>query len=83
MTIAPSTTGDVTPATSGEPEGRPRNGSHADSAKPITIMLPDDVLKKLKIIAIMRNVSVSEVLADAAVSVVRRDLKKFLGKLAE
>jgi len=60
------------------------NGAaHAEPAKPITIMLPDDVLKKLKIIAIMRGTSVSEVLADAAVSVVKRDLKKVLGKLGE
>ena len=60
------------------------NGAtHAEPGRPITVMLPDDILKKLKIIAIMRSTSVSEVLADAALSVVKRDLKRVLGKLGE
>jgi hypothetical protein len=84
MTTAASTNADSARDTLGNGEGRAASGSsQAESAKPITITLPDDILKKLKIIAILRSTSVSEVLSDAAVSVVRRDLKKVLGKLGE
>ncbi len=83
MTTVASTNADAVRDTLGNGEGSPRGSPQAESAKPLTIMLPDDVLKKLKIIAIMRSTSVSEVLADAAISVVKRDLKKVLGKLGE
>lgn len=52
------------------------------SAKPITIMLPDDLLKKLKVVAIVRETSVSELVAEAAGTVVRRELKKALSKIS-
>jgi hypothetical protein len=51
-------------------------------AKPITIMLPDDLLKKLKVVAIVRETSVSELVAEAAAGVVKRELKKALSKIA-
>lgn len=53
----------------------------ADNLKPVTIQLRDDVLQKLRIVAILQDSSVSDLLADAAAAVVRRDLKKLLGKL--
>jgi len=61
----------------------PSNGaSHGEPTKPITIMLPDDTLKKLKIVAIVRETSVSELVAEAAAGVVRRELRKALTKIA-
>jgi hypothetical protein len=58
-------------------------GDRTESMKPITIMLPDDISKRLKVIAILRETSVSELVADAAAGVVRKELKKALAKLAE
>lgn len=52
-----------------------------DNLKPITIQLRDDLLQKLRIVAILQETSVSELLADVATTLVRRDLKKLLGKL--
>lgn len=57
--------------------GAPR----AENSKPITIQLRDDVLQRLKIVAILQDTSVGELLADAAAVLVKRDLKKLLGKL--
>lgn len=58
-------------------------GSQTESMKPITIMLPDDISKRLKVIAILRETSVSELVAEAAAGVVKRELKKALSKLSE
>jgi predicted transcriptional regulator len=59
------------------------NGAaRAESTKPITVMLPDDLLKKLKIVAIVRESSVGELVAEAAAAVVKRELKKALAKIA-
>ena len=55
--------------------------ARTESTKPITIMVPEDTLRKLKIVAIMKESSVSDLLAEAATAVVKRDLKKLLGKL--
>jgi hypothetical protein len=52
-----------------------------ENAKPVTIQLRDDVLQRLKIVAILQDTSVGELLADAAAALVKRDLKKLLGKL--
>jgi hypothetical protein len=52
-----------------------------ETSKPITIQLRDDVLQRLKIVAILQDTSVGELLADAAAALVKRDLKKLLGKL--
>jgi hypothetical protein len=52
-----------------------------ENSKPVTIQLRDDVLQKLKIVAILQETSVSDLLADAAAALVKRDLKKLLGKL--
>ena len=61
----------------------PSNGAATpEPTKPITIMLPDDVLKKLKIVAIVRETSVSELLAEAAAAVVKKELKKALSKIS-
>jgi hypothetical protein len=53
-----------------------------ESNKPITVMLPDDLLKKLKIVAIVRETSVSDLVAEAAAAVVKRELKKALSKIS-
>ncbi len=60
----------------------PTSGASRAETKPLTIMLPDDVLKKLKIVAIVRETSVSELVADAAAGVVKRELKKALVKIS-
>lgn len=67
------------------PEAEPHAGngaSHPEPTKPITIMLPDDLLKKLKVVAIVRETSVSELVAEAAAAVVKRELKKALSKIS-
>jgi hypothetical protein len=63
------------PTTTGNGAPRPEN------SKPVTIQLRDDVLQRLKIVAILQDTSVGELLADAAAALVKRDLKKLLGKL--
>ena len=60
------------------------NGNSAprpENSKPITIQLRDDVLQRLKIVAILQDTSVGELLAEAAATLVKRDLKKLLSKL--
>ncbi len=65
-----------------EPPSTPANGTPRAETKPITVMLPDDLLKKLKIVAIVRETSVSELVAEAAAGVVRRELKKAVAKIS-
>ncbi len=55
--------------------------ARAENSKPVTIQLRDDVLRRLKILAILQETSVGELLADAAAGLIKRDLKKLLGKL--
>lgn len=55
--------------------------SRSENSKPVTIQVRDDVLQRLKIVAILQDTSVGELLADAASALVKRDLKKLLGKL--
>ena len=57
------------------------NGARTEIAKPVTIQLRDDILQKLKSVAILQETSVGELLAEAAASLVKRDLKKLLGRL--
>jgi hypothetical protein len=66
-----------------DPKDQNPNGTtHSEPTKPITIMLPDDILKKLKVVAIVRETSVSELVAEAAAGVVRKELKKALSKIS-
>lgn len=63
-------------------DAAPANGSQKpENSRPVTIQLRDDILQKLKIVAILQETSVSELLADAAAALVKRDLRKLLGKL--
>lgn len=52
-----------------------------EATKPVTIQLRDDLLQRLKIVAILQDTTLSDLLADAAAALVKRDLKKLLGKL--
>jgi hypothetical protein len=52
-----------------------------EPTKPVTIQLRDDLLQRLKIVAILQDTTVSDLLADAAAALVKRDLRKLLGKL--
>jgi hypothetical protein len=58
-------------------------GNQTEPTKPITIALAEDVLKKLRIIAIVKESSVTALISEAAAGVVRRELKKALSKLSE
>ena len=59
------------------------NGSTpTDNTKPVTIALPEDTLRKLRVIAIVKESSVSELIAEAAASVVKRELRKALSKIS-
>ena len=66
----------------GEPAASTNGTSAPEPTKPVTIMLPDDLLKKLKVVAIVRETSVSELVAEAAAGVVKRELKKALSKIS-
>jgi len=73
----------MTPEPDPQPVDPTPNGTaRPEPTRPITIMLPDSVLKKLKVVAILKETTVSDLLADAAVAVVRRELKRALGKIA-
>jgi len=61
--------------------GATLGAARAENLKPVTIQLHDETLQKLKIVAILQDKSISELLADAATALVRRDLKKLLSKL--
>jgi hypothetical protein len=52
-----------------------------ENTKPVTILVPEDTLRRLKVIAIIRDTTVGEMLVDAAAALVRRDLKKVLSRL--
>ncbi len=74
--------GEVT-ADSAPAEPAASGGTSAEAAKPITIMVPEGTLRKLKVVAILKDTTVSDLLAEAAAAVVKRDLRKVLGKLYE
>ena len=58
------------------------NGTaRSENSKPVTIQIRDELLQRLKIVAILQDTSVGELLADAAAGLVKRDLKKLLNKL--
>lgn len=67
--------------TPSDPSGTSASAARAENAKPVTIQLRDDILQRLKIVAILQETTVGELLADAAASLVKRDLKKLLGRL--
>jgi hypothetical protein len=56
--------------------------SQAEPTKAITIMLPESILKKLRVVAIVKETTVSDLVTDAATAVVRRELKKALSKIS-
>ena len=62
------------------PDGSLNSPGRAENTKPVTILLAEDTLRKLKMVAIMKSTTGGELLAEAAVSVVKRDLKKGVGK---
>ena len=65
-----------------QPESAPSNSAgRAEGAKPLTVMLPEDLLRKLRVIAVLRGRSVSEIVVDHVEGLVKRDLKKALAKL--
>ena len=75
MTTSDDTRPDAAPATPGS--------SRPDGERPVTITLSEGTLRKLKIVAIMKDTTVSDLLAEAAAALVKRDLRKVLGKLDE
>ncbi len=73
----------TTSSDTGNSESTPANGMpRTEPTKPLTIMLPDDVLKKLRVVAIVKETSVSELVAEAAAGVVRKELKRALLKIS-
>lgn len=65
-----------------ESAATPNDNSARAETKPLTILLPEDTLKKLRVISIVRETSVSELVAEAAAGVVRKELKKALAKIS-
>ncbi len=54
-----------------EPPSNPANGTSRAETRPLTVMLPEDVLRKLKVIAVLKDRSVSELVADHIDALVR------------
>ncbi|MEI9942216.1 MAG: hypothetical protein WDO69_33790 [Pseudomonadota bacterium] len=74
------------PGSGNQDEHQPESASSNDTVrteptKPLTVMLPEDLLRKLRVIAVVRGRSVSEIVVDHVEGLVRRDLKKALAKL--
>jgi len=59
------------------------SGSAAEPTKPITILLGEDILKRLRIIAIVKEVSMNSLISEAMAGVVRKEMKRALAKLGE
>lgn len=55
--------------------------NRAENTKPVTIQLRDDLLQKLKILAILQESTVSDLLAESAAVLVKRDLKKLMNRI--
>ena len=53
----------------------------SENAKPVTIPIPEEIVRRLKVIAIIRDTTIGELLVEAAAAIVRRDLKKALVRL--
>ena len=53
----------------------------SDATKPLTVMLSEDLLRRLKVIAVLKDTSVSEIVAEHIGAIVRRDRKKAIAKL--
>jgi hypothetical protein len=63
-------------------ESASSNGTvRAEATRPLTVMLPEDLLRKLRVIAVVRGRSISEIVLDHVEALVKRDLKKTLAKL--
>ena len=78
MTI--KNTGDGESEAALEP-GSTNNAARPEATKPLTIMLPEELLRKLKVIGVVRERSISELVIDYIDGPVKRDLKKVIGKL--
>jgi len=50
-------------------------------SKPLTVTVPDTLLKRLRVVAVLREQTISEVVVGYVTSQVRRDLKKLASKL--
>ena len=57
--------------------------NRSENTKPVTIQLRDDLLQKLKIVAILQELTVSDLLAESAAGLVKRDLKKLLSRIEQ
>ena len=55
--------------------------ARTDPGKPLTVVLPEDLLKRLRVLAVVRDRSVSDIVTEHLEALVRRDLKKALAKL--
>lgn len=66
----------------------PENTNSTDSpersdgpSKPLTVVLAEDLVRKLKLIAVMKDVSISTVIEGYVAKLVKADIKKMIGKL--
>lgn len=50
-------------------------------SKPLTVTVPDALLKRLRVVAVLREQTISEVVVGYVTSQLRRDLKKLASKL--
>lgn len=53
----------------------------AEPTKPITVVLGEDLLKRLKVIAVMKDTSISAVVETYVSKGVKADIRKAIGKL--
>lgn len=52
-----------------------------EPTKPVTIVLAEDLVRKLKLIAVMKDASISTVIEGYVAKLVKADIKKMIGKL--
>lgn len=50
-------------------------------SKPLTVVLAEELVKKLKIVALMKDMSISTVIEGYVAKLVKADIKKMIGKL--
>lgn len=65
-----------------QPEPTAANpAARQESTKALTLVLPETLLRRLRVIAVLKNKSVSEIVCEHIDVIVKRDLRKLIGKL--
>jgi len=58
-----------------------KDTTKTEATRPVTVLLAEDLVRKLKVIAVMRDASISTVIEGYVAKAVKADIKKAIGKL--